>query len=315
MVEEGSRIPPTGEVDDPLSSHGVGPAPSETPEPRPHSATLSRRGQILLEYVTFGHGVHHLLKAVVLQFVILFLDAGLFEYTTRTGAFVGQWVVPVVWLLATLVFCCILVVLVRRIGRRTLAPRFHRPRHVVGSVAGHLTASGLSFAFGYLTFVYPRRPVEGLSVPDLLPGTLLVLVFATFVAIGYHEQVDVTDHPRPTVIRETIDAWLDALSWIQRDTDSLARENAYEEFRARTDRLATLLSYAHTVEGRELAADFRQWHTQFETHSMLSKELIVEGQAEDDAPESERLAAEHERLRRLRARLVVVAESTDRRSS
>lgn len=314
MAEEDSRIPPTEEVDDPLSPDGVEPPPSETPEPRPHPAAPSRRGQILLEYVTFGYGAHHLLKAVVLQFVILFLDAGLFEYTTQTGAFAEQWVVAVVWLLASLVFCCILVVLVRRIGRRTLAPRFHRPRHVVGSVAGYLMASGLSFAFGYLTFVYPRRSVEGLSVPDLLPGTLLVLVFATFVAIGYHEQVDVTDHPTPTAIRETIDAWLDALSWIERDTDSLARENAYEEFTARTDRLATLLSHAHTVEGRELAADFQQWRQQFETHSMLSKELIVEGRAADDAPESERLAAEHERLRQLRARLVVVAESTDRQS-
>lgn len=267
---------------------------------------LSRRGSVLLEYVTFGYGAHHLLKSIVLQFVVLFLDAGLLRYTQRpTGT--HQAAITAVWLVASVVFLGILAVLVRRIGRRTLTPRFHRPVHVVGSVAGYLVASGLSFAFGYVTFIYPRRDPGTLSLQELLPGVLLVLVFATFLAIGYHAQVDVTDRPSPAAINDVIGAWLDALDWVELDDNSFARETAYDEFVDRTDDLGALLTHARTVEGRELADDFHGWREAFENHAMLSKERIVTGPKADGSTGSARLAAKQDDLRNLTERLEVVA--------
>jgi len=270
------------------------------------------RVQFLLEYVTFGYGVHHLVKVVFVQFVMLFLDVRLLGYVhlavlPHEGVFGTA-----MWLAAAVAFLAILIVLVRQMGRRTLAPRFHRPVHLLGSVCGYLVASGLSFGFGYLTLVVPTSAAA--SSTNQIPATLVVLVFAAFIAIGYHGQVDAADHPRSEDIVETVNRWLDALSWPDEKQQSLDRERAYEEFLERTDEVETLLANARTSEGERLAADFGAWREQFAEHAALSQERVVDGTDESGAPESERLAAEHEAFRSLRRRLEAVAEATDERA-
>lgn len=274
------------------------------------SATLDvGRGRRLLEYVTFGYGVHHLLKVVLFQFAVLFLDVGLLEYTTPPGGSGRPTAVTATWLFASLVFLGLLTALIRQIGRRTLTPRYHRLPHVAGSVVGYLVASGFSFLFGYATFVLPGRGEGRLLLPGLLPAWLLVVVFATFIAIGYHAQVAVTDHPEAIEILDVIAAWLDSHSWVDEPPDSLGRQEAYAEFVERTADLQTLLSHARTVEGRKLEADFRDWWERFEDRSMLSRELVVYGRTGEDVPESERLADEHEDFVDLRRRLVAIADA------
>lgn len=263
------------------------------------------RVQHYLEYVTFGYGVHHLLKVVLLQFAVLFLDVDLLAYTRRAAAPGRADYVTVTWLLASFGFLGILATLVRQVGRRTLTPRFHRRRHLLGSVAGYLLASGISFLFGYVTFVLPGADGLDPTVSYLLPGWLLTVVFATFVAIGYHAQVAATDHPTAHAITDAVVGWLDSLDWVEEDPNSLARAEAYEAFQARTDDLEALLTEARTVEARRLEADFREWRERFETRSRLSQRLVVEGRT--DGPGSDRLAAEHEVFLDLRRRLGTLA--------
>jgi len=265
------------------------------------------RARIFLEYVTFGYGIHHLLKVVLFQFAVLFLDVGLLDYTTPAASTSRPPLVTLTWTVASLVFLGVLATLVRQIGRRTLTPRFHRPSHIAGSVLGYLFASGFSFLFGYVTFVLPGRGVDAPLLPAVLPSWLLVVVFATFIAIGYHAQVSVTDHPSVHDIGEVVESWLDALTWVDEAPDSLDREDAYAEFEARSGDLAELLRHARTVEGRQLAADYHAWMARFETRSMLSREVLIEGR-DDDVPESERLAAEHEAFLSLRRRLAAIAD-------
>ncbi len=265
-------------------------------------------GGRFLEYVTFGYGVHHLLKVVLFQFAVLFLDVDLLAYTHGRGDPERVWFVTVTWVFASIVFLGVLAVLVRQIGRRTLAPRFHRARHLAVSVAGYLVASGVSFVFGYATFVLPNRQELAIGLPAFLPAWLLTVVFATFIAIGYHAQVAVTDHPSSQEITETVQGWLDALAWADAEPDSIATEEDYETFVTRSRDLQLVLDAARTAEGRQLAADFRTWYQRFETRSMLSRELVVEGREDDESPGSDRLAAEHETFVDIRERLLAIAE-------
>lgn len=265
------------------------------------------RVRFCLEYVTFGYGLHHLLRVVLLQFAVLFLDVDLLAYTRRAAGPGRETVVTVTWLLASLVFLGILATLVRQMGRRSLTPRFHRRRHLAGSVVGYLLASGFSFLFGYATFVMPAAGGVDPTVAHLLPGWLLTVVFATFIAIGYHAQVAVTDHPTAHAITDAVVGWLDSLSWVDEDADSLARAEAYEAFEERTDALAETLTDARTIEARRLEADFRSWRERFSTRSRLSQELLVQGRTVEEGPESERLAAEHAAFVDLRRRLVAIA--------
>lgn len=259
-----------------------------------------------LEYVTFGYGVHHLLKVVLLQFVVLFLDVDLLAYTRRTAASTRPWYVTVTWVVASVVFLAILTMLVRRIGRRSLTPRFHRTPHLVASVVGYLVASGLSFLFGYVTFVVPVRE-DPLALPAVLPSWLLTVVFATFIAIGYHAQVALTDQPPVHVVTDAVVGWLDAVAWVEAEPNSLARDEEYAEFVERSEELRTILSVARTAEGRRLERDFQEWCERFETRSMLSRELVVEGQSAEVEPENDRLAAEHEEFIDLRRQLTAIA--------
>lgn len=265
------------------------------------------RASRALEYVTFGYGPYHLLKAVVMQFMVLFLDVRLTDYVRRGFVPGREGFATVMWLLASVSFVCILAVLVRQMGRRTLAPRFHRPAHLAASVCGYVAISALSFGFGYATLVVPARGSPALTPAVVLPGALLSLAFAAFIAICYHAQVDAIDHPHSEDITNAVVRWFDALSWVEPETDTLARENAYEEFAERTDDLAELLTYATTADGRQLEADFHAWRDRFGAHSMLSRETIVEGDAGDGALESTRLDAEHDEFRDLKRRLEIVA--------
>ena len=271
---------------------------------------LALRARILVEYVTFGYGVHHLLRVVVLQFAVLFLDVGLLEFVGNRVTPDRRWLATATLLAATVAFLVILVVLVWRMGQRSLGPRFHRPVHLAGSVCGYVVASGLSFGFGYATLGYPAGAGDAASAAGLLSSTLVVLVFATFIAIGYHRQVDATDHPRVDDVSRTVRGWLGALSWPDHEPNSLERERTYEAFLRRTDEVATLLADARTVEGRRLAAEFDAWREQFEAHATLSQERVVRG-SDDGALESERLAAEHEAFVSLRRRLAAVAGVDD----
>lgn len=279
------------------------------PSDRSISDRTARRGRILLEYVTFGYGIHHLLKVLLLQFVMLFLDVRILANKVATSGPMSGHLVTITWLFASIVFLTILAVLVRQIGRRTLAPRYHRRIDITASVVGYLFAAGLSFAFGYVTFILPTRGVGQPALPSMLHSWLLVVMLATFIAIGYHAQVSDTANPGTRAIRDTIGQWLDSLSWVEEAPDSLRREDAYEEFDARTADLERLLSHARTVEARELEADFVAWRESFETRSTLSQELVVQGPADDDGPESARLAGEHESFVDLRRRLAAVARS------
>ena len=310
-ADDAARAAESERTDGPWSADGSGrnagdaalDAVSPT-DPEPPDPGLARRA---FEYVTFGYGPYHLLKAVVLQFVILFLDVRLTDYV-QPGFVPGRrGFVTVTWILAVVAFVGVLVVLVRQMGRRTLAPRFHRPSHLAASVCGYVAISGLSFGFGYATLVVPVRGSPALTPAVAFPGTLLSLVFAAFIAIGYHAQVDAIDHPHSEDITHAVVCWFDAISWVEPGTDSLARERAYEEFATRTDELAEVLAHATTIDGRRLQADFRDWRDQFGAHSMLSRETIVRGDAGGGALESTRLDAEHEEFRDLQRRLAVVA--------
>lgn len=261
---------------------------------------IGRGGRISLEYVTFGQGSHYLLQVVVLQFVALFLDVGLVEYLDH-GRSERPIAVTVAWTAATLAFCCILATLVRQMGRRTLAPRFHRPIHLVGSVSGYLLAASASFAFGYATIVVPIREPMALHVPDLLPGTMLAVFFATLIAVGYHSQMNGADRPRREEIFETIAAWIATTSWVDPDVNPLERRERYEAFLVYTVEVADLLGRAQTVEGKDLEADFRDWFDRFEAHSMQSQAMVIRGELEHLS--SDRLAAEHRSFVDLRNRL------------
>lgn len=261
-----------------------------------------------LEYVTFGYSVHHLLKVAMLQFALLFLDVDLLGYTRRMAPPDRPWFVTATWAATSTVFLLVLVALVRQIGRRTLTPRFHRRLHLTGSIVGYLLASGLAFGFGYVTFLLPNHEVDPLTVADLLPVWLLTVVFATFIAIGYHAQIALADHPSAQTITDVVVGWLDSLAWVEDPPNSLARERAYERFVKRTDEIQDLLTHARTIEARRLELDVAAWRDRFEAHSMLSRALVIEGHTDSDGPESSRLAAEREAFVDLRRRLEGLVE-------
>lgn len=263
-----------------------------------------------LEYVTFGYSVHHLLKVVLIQFFLLFLDVKLIGYARYLDAGTNRGlVVTGTWLAASIVFLAVLVALVRQIGRRTLTPRFHDPVHIGISIASYLITSGLSFAFGYVTFLLPGRRLPPMTPGVVLPGWLFTVMFATFIAIGYHAQVAVTDAPSVQTITDVIGDWLDSLAWVHEPPDSLARERAYDRFVERSDDLEELLTNARTLGGRRLEVEFVEWRERFENRSMLSREQIIEGRSVEDGLESARLATEHAAFEDLRTRLESLVET------
>lgn len=264
--------------------------------------------RFLLEYVTFGHGLQHLLEVVVVQFLVLYLDVGVLEFggAGRLRTTPGS---VLLWVSATVVFLAILAGLVRRMARRTFAERFYRPIHQLGAVCGYVLASGLSFCFGYVTLLYPTTP--GTGPPALLPSVLFTVVFATLIAIGYHDQIDNADHPRTGLITDVTGAWLAALTWVETEPRSYARDRAHEAFLSRTDDLNALLASAKTAEGRRLATDFRDWYGRFDAHSMLSREMVLEGTVGDGHLHSERLESEHEDFRDIRERVSTVSEVSE----
>lgn len=262
--------------------------------------------QYILEYLTFGHSVHYLLKVLVLQFAVLFLDIDVVTYTASDIPAGRQHVVAPLFLGAALLFLGMLVVLVRRMGRRTLAPRFHTRRHIAAAVLAYLAASGLAYGLGYLVIIWPSNPTDP-TIPELVPGGLLVFVFAAFIAVGYHGQVDDADHPRAGDITDEVAAWLDTLDWVEEPPHSLARANAYREFVTRTDELATMLTESRTYEGRRLGAEFHAFRATLACHSMLSREMVIRGTVADGTLQSERLTREHEAFDELRDDLATIA--------
>lgn len=256
--------------------------------------------QIVIEHVTFGHGAHFLLEVLLVQFVSVFLtfqfSNSLLVQISNPGLFTRA------YLGASILFLGILLLFTAKMRKRTFAPTLYSNSRLIVSVFGYLVASGVVMLFGYLLLILATADGTGIGRLDYVFSWMLTTLFAALLAVGYHARV-VDDRPERAIIQETISSWEESLAWVNEDERSNAKQNAYEEFEQRTDALSELLQFAKTVEGTRLRRDFECWRDDFDSHSDLSKETIIKGQAQN---KNERLEQEHRELESIRRRLQVI---------
>jgi hypothetical protein len=254
------------------------------------------------DYVTFGRGIHYLLQVLTIQVTLVFLDVR-FLQIARPDLLSGREgpVFTALFLTTAVVFMGILWVFVNRMGRQTLSTRFHSYPHLVISTFGYITVSGVVFViyFGILLTIGSQNAAQG---RDYLTGFMFTTLFAAFLAIGYHSRVVSDDYPGEARTKEVVAEWFDSLDWVNEPQGSHVRNEEYELFLEKTEKVAELLDRAHTIEGKQLQADFLAWYENFLDRSELTREKMIRGDNTNS-----RLQRQHEDLKSVLARLSLVA--------
>ncbi|WP_312911378.1 hypothetical protein [Natronosalvus caseinilyticus] len=262
---------------------------------------VQRRGQILLDHITFGQGAHFLLEVLLLQFASVFLT---FQFSSSLLIEISK---PDLFIYAytgvSIVFFGVLVLFTAKMRKRTFSPSLYSRTRLAVSVLGYLIASGLVILFGYILLIFVLMGETRIGQLDYVFSGMLTTLFAALLAVGYHARI-ADDRPNRDTMVETITGWDDSHSWINEDDRSNAKQEAYGEFVDRMDDLSSILYSAKTVEGKLLREDFEGWRDDFESHSELSKETIIKGQREK---KNERLEQEHQKLASIRHRLRIIA--------
>lgn len=253
----------------------------------------------IFEYVTFGLGIHYLLKAIIVQFVALLLT---FQFArpltisvSRPNLFI------IIYTAISLAFLVVTFLFSRNMCRRSISPEMHKMRAaVISTLLYHLVAATIVIS-GYTLLIVAVRGTGQINILDLFLSLLFTTAFAAILTVGYHDEFE--DHmPAVETLEGTIDDWIENTKWVYEEDNSQAQRDRLDAFEDSCDEIRAILSNANTQAGKQLAEEFEAWVSNFKRHSGQAKELVIQGQ-KHIKPANRELQMEHQEFHRLKSRL------------
>jgi glucan phosphoethanolaminetransferase (alkaline phosphatase superfamily) len=251
------------------------------------------------EYVTFGLGIHYLLKAVIIQFVALLLT---YQFARPLSINVSS---PnlfiVIYTAISVAFLVITFIFTRNICRRSISPKMHSMRAVLISTSlYHLVAAAVVIC-GYILLIVAVSGPSYINILDLFLSLLFTTAFAAILTVGYHDELD---DRLPTVesLEDTIDEWIENTAWVNEEDNSQAQRDRLNAFEDSCTELRGIFSKANTRAGNQLSGEFEAWVSSFKDHNGQAKELVIQGQKHNKGT-NPKLQMEHEEFERLKSRL------------
>jgi hypothetical protein len=251
------------------------------------------------EYITFGLGIHYLLKAIIIQFVALLLTyqfaRPLSISVSSPNLFIAIYTaISVAFLVVTFLFS-------RNMCRRSISPKMHSKTAVlISTILYHIVAAAVVVS-GYTLLVVAVSGPSQINVLDVFLSLLFTTAFAAILTVGYHEELD--DHlPSVETLEDTIEDWIDNTDWVDEEDNSQSQRDRLNAFEDGCNELKSVFSSANTQAGKQLAEEFEAWISDFEDHNGQAKELVIQGQKHNKGSNRE-LQTEHEEFERLKSRL------------
>lgn len=251
------------------------------------------------EYVTFGLGIHYLLKAIIIQFVALLLT---YQFARPLSISVSS---PILFILIhtviSLAFVAVTILFSRNMCRRSISPKMHSlTANLISTVLYHLVAA-IVVVSGYTLLIVAVSGLSQFNILDVFLSLLFTTAFAAILTVGYHDELD--DHlPAVETLEDTIDDWIENTSWVDEEDNSQAQRDRLNAFEDNCNEIKEIFSNAHTDAGGELAEEFETWVSSFKGHNGQAKELVIQGQKHNKDSNQE-LQTEHEEFQRLKSRL------------
>ena len=251
------------------------------------------------EYITYGLGIHYLLKAIIIQFVALLLT---YQFARPLTITVNK---PDLFMLvyATISFGFIAVTFLFtwNMAKRSLSPKMHTIGSVIISTILYHLVAALVVVSGFTLLIVAVSGLSQITTLDIFLSLLFTTAFAAILTVGYHDEFD--EHlPSNDKLEDAIEGWIEASSWTEEPDNSRAQRTGLEEFEENCDELKEIFSNAYTEAGRELADDFETWVTDFKSHNGQGKELVIQGQKHNKGRNQD-LQTEHKEFQRLKERL------------
>lgn len=253
----------------------------------------------LHEYITFGLGVHYVLKAVIIQFVALLLTYQFARPLTISVSKPNLFIV--IYTAISLMFVTVTFLFTRNMCRRSISPKMHSRIAVFLSTAlYHLVAAAVVVS-GYTLLIVAVSGPNQITTLDIFLSLLFTTAFASILTVGYHDELD--DHlPAVERLEETIEEWIENTAWVEEEDNTKAQRDGLKAFEESSNELESIFSNAHTQAGKQLSEEFGSWVSSFKQHNGQAKELVIEGQKHNKGSNQE-LRTEHEEFRRIKSRL------------
>lgn len=253
----------------------------------------------IFEYVTFGVGIHYLLKAIIVQFVALLLT---YQFARPLSISVSK---PnlfiIIYTTISLAFLVVTFLFSRNMCRRSISPEMHNMTAVlISTVLYHLVAAAVVTS-GYTLLIVAVRGIRQINILDLFLSLLFTTAFAAILTVGYHDELD-DQLPAVETLVDTIDDWIENTSWVDEEDNSQTQQDRLNAFEDNCDEIGEIFSNANTQAGKQLAQEFEAWVSSFKGHNGQAKELVIQGQKHNKATNQE-LQTEHEEFDRLKSRL------------
>ena len=251
------------------------------------------------EYITYGLGVHYLLKAIIIQFVALLLT---YQFARPLTISVKQPdVFIVVYFSISVGFIVITFLFIRNMCRRSLSPKMHNLASIVISTILYHLIAALVVVSGYTFLIVAVNGLSQINILDIFLSLLFTTAFAAILTVGYHDEFD--EHlPRKETLEDAIEDWIETTAWTDEPDNSQAQRTGLSKFEDNCDNLVRMFSNARTKGGKELTKDLENWVSKFKDHKGQGKELVIQGQKHNKGRNKD-LQTEYEEFQRLKSRL------------
>lgn len=251
------------------------------------------------EYVTFGLGIHYLLKAIIIQFVALLLT---YQFARPLSITVSSPnLFTIIYTAISVTFLAVTFLFSRNTCRRSISPKMHSMTTVLISTGlYHLVAAAVVIS-GYILLIVAVSGPSQINILDLFLSLLFITAFAAILTVGYHDELD---DRLPTVefLEDTIDDWIENTAWVDEEDNSQAQRDRLSAFEDSCTEMREIFSNANTRAGNQLSEEFEAWVSSFKGHNGQAKELVIQGQKHNKGSNPE-LRMEHEEFERLKSRL------------
>ena len=251
------------------------------------------------EYVTFGLGIHYLLKAIIIQFVALLLT---YQFARPLSISVSSSALfIIIYTAISVAFLAVTFLFSRNMCRRSISPKMHNKTAVlISTILYHLVASAVVIS-GYALLIVAVSGPSQINILDVFLSLLYTTAFAAIPTVGYHDELD--DHlPTVETLEDTINDWIDNAAWVDEEDNSQAQRDRLNAFEDDCNELKAIFLNANTQAGKQLAEEFEAWVSNFEGHNGQAKELVIQGQKHNKGSNPE-FRTEHEEFERLKSRV------------
>ncbi|WP_257299374.1 hypothetical protein [Haloarchaeobius sp. FL176] len=253
----------------------------------------------LHEYVTFGLGIHYVLKAIIIQFVALLLTYQFARPLTisvsKPPLFIG------IYTAISVIFVVITFLFARNMCKRSISPQMHNLTAVLlSTLLYHLIAAAV-VASGYTLLIVAVSGLSQINTLDIFLSLLFTTAFAAILTVGYHDELD-DQLPAVEYLEDTVEDWVGNTAWVEKEDNTQAQRDQLNAFEDSCDELNDIFSNARTEAGNVFAEEFDTWVSSFKGHNGQAKELVIKGQKHNKGRNQE-LRTEHEEFQRIKSRL------------